>query len=355
MRAVFFLPEIIFHPARKACRVLKTGEVLSRMEDFSLKISRGSLNTVFYFLISLFFLFSSSCKSSKPPVETDTPTTGQITISADESFAPVVNDEANNFMAIYHEAKIDVNFKSEPDAVSDLIKNKVRLIIISRTLNKNELSYLRQDYPPRQIKIGMDAVAFMVNQQNPDTNLRYSQIVDILRGKISEWKEINSKSSIEKISLIFDNRRSGIFRYLKDDILKGDTISSQSFAVDSNAAVISYVENNQAAIGVMGVSWISARGDTMAKNFLSRVKVASISNPDSFGEEIFYRPFHVELMRLQYPFLRSLYIISREEYTGLGTGFATYVASDEGQTIMERSGLIPARQPLRIIELKNEF
>src|SRR6187431_2952972 len=112
-------------------------------------------------ILWLAILFACKNKTSKPPVETDTPTTGQITISADESFAPVVNDEVNNFMAIYRQAKIDVNFKSEPDAVSDLINNKVRLIIISRSLNKDELSYLRQDYPPRQIKIGMDAVAFM--------------------------------------------------------------------------------------------------------------------------------------------------------------------------------------------------
>lgn len=308
-------------------------------------------------LVFLVAALLTSCKNkkSKPPVKTDTPTTGHITISADESFAPVVKDEANNFMAIYHQAKIDVNFKPEPDVVADLLNNKVPLIIIARSLDKDELSHLRQDYPPRQIKIGMDAVVFIVNRQNPDSNLRYNQIVDILSGKISDWKQINSKSSPEKISLIFDNRRSGIVRYLGDEVLNGDTITSQSFAMDSNAAVFNYVENNPAAIGVMGVSWIIGQGDSIAENFLRRVRVVSISNPDSSGTEVFYRPFHEELMRRQYPFLRNLYIISREEYAGLGTGFATYVASDEGQTIVERSGLVPAKQPLRIIELKNEF
>jgi phosphate transport system substrate-binding protein len=145
-----------------------------------------------------------------------------------------------------------------------------------------------------------------------------------------------------------------MFRYLKEDVLKGKAFSPQAFAVDSYAAVISYVEKDPSAIGVIGASRIVTLGDTLAKNILSRIKVAGISNPDSTNE-IYYAPFHDELMRRQYPFLRGLYIISREEYAGLGTGFATYVASDEGQTIVERSGLVPAKQPLRIIELKNEF
>jgi len=316
----------------------------------------------FYFLVALNFLISvffilSSCKSKshQPPVETDTPTTGELTISADESFAPVVSDEVNNFENIYAQAKIHVNFKPEPDAVSDLINNRVREIVIARKLTNDELSYLRKDYPPRQIMMGIDAVVFIVNKQNADTSFRYDQVVDILSGKILDWKEISNQSSLGKLSIIFDNKRSSMFRYLKEDVLKGKPISPQAFAVDSNEAVISYVEKDPAAIGVIGASRIITLGDTAAKIILTKVKVAGISNQDTAGKEIFYHPFHEELMRKQYPFLRGLYIISREEYAGLGTGFATYVASDEGQTIVERSGLVPAKQPLRIIELKNEF
>jgi phosphate transport system substrate-binding protein len=60
-------------------------------------------------------------------------------------------------------------------------------------------------------------------------------------------------------------------------------------------------------------------------------------------------------MQRKYPFLRDLYIVSREARAGLGTGFATYVASDDGQRIILRSGLMPATQPVRVIEVKDEF
>ncbi len=319
-----------------------------------------SLFTIHYFLFSIFFLLSvvfllPSCKNKnhKHPVATDTPTSGELAISADESFAPVVNDEVASFEALYKEANIHINFKAEPDVVRDLLDNHVREIIISRKLKNEELSYFRSDYPPLQLLIGMDAVAFIVNKQNPDSNLLYEQVVDILSGKILEWKQINSTSSPGKISIIFDSNRSGMYRFLKEDVLKGSSITPQAFGVDSNVAVIKYVENDPSAIGVIGASYIINSGDTAAKSILNKISVVGISNPDS--NKNFYRPFHKELMRKSYPFLRRLYIISTEEYAGLGTGFATYVASDEGQTVMQRSGLVPAKLPVRMIQLRNEF
>src|SRR6185503_1794704 len=218
------------------------------------KFRSPSGRSSFYFLVVLISLLSvffilSSCKnkSHKPPAETDTTTSGELTISADETFAPVVIDEVNNFEAIYEQAKIQVHFKSEPDVISDLIKNHVREIIIARMLNNDELSYFSVDYPPREIRMGIDAVAFIVNKQNPDSNMLYEQVLNILGGKILDWKEIG-KHPPGKLSIIFDNNRSSMFRYLKENVLKGESISPQAFAVDSTPAVISYVEKDPSAI-----------------------------------------------------------------------------------------------------------
>ncbi len=313
----------------------------------------------FRYLLFTILILISSCKNkpAKQLTETDTVTSGELILSADESFAPLVKDEVSIFQAIYPKTKIQVQFKSEGEAVDDLLKKRVHEIIIPRQLSHDELSYFTEDYPPRQIRIGADAVVFIVNKQNPDSNLRYDEVLNILRGKIADWNEVRDLSSRGKISIIFDNTRSSVFNYLEHDVLKGDSISSQAFAVDSNAAVISYVEKNSSAIGVIGASWISALGDTVAKNFLSRISLVGISGSDSLSitREIFYRPTHAALLQRQYPFLRDLYIISTEEYMGLGTGFATYVASDEGQTVVKRSGLIPAKEPQRVIQITNQF
>jgi phosphate transport system substrate-binding protein len=307
-----------------------------------------------YFTVA--FLISCTDKTKKPEAKSDTPTSGEITLVSDESVAPLMMAETNTFGAIYPEATIHVSVKSEPDAVSDLMNNKVKLIVIPRRLSSDELQYIQQsDYAPRQIKIATDAVAFLINLQNPDSDFHYQQLLDIISGKISDWKQINPKSTLGKISLIFNSNRSGILSYLKDSVLKGTPLTGNSFAVDSNAAVISYIEKNPAAIGVIGVSWISQRGDSLAEIFLKNIRVAGISSPDSSAAEIFYRPVQVNMMRRQYPFLRDVYFISREEGVGLGTGFVKYVITDEGQTIIRLFGLVPAHPPIRMIELKNEF
>jgi phosphate transport system substrate-binding protein len=41
--------------------------------------------------------------------------------------------------------------------------------------------------------------------------------------------------------------------------------------------------------------------------------------------------------------------------TRLGTGFSSFVASDKGQRIILKSGLLPAVMPVRFIEVSNEF
>ena len=45
---------------------------------------------------------------------------------------------------------------------------------------------------------------------------------------------------------------------------------------------------------------------------------------------------------------------SRESFTGLGSGFVSFVAGEKGQRIILKSGLIPATMPIRIIQVNNE-
>jgi phosphate transport system substrate-binding protein len=46
---------------------------------------------------------------------------------------------------------------------------------------------------------------------------------------------------------------------------------------------------------------------------------------------------------------RDLYIINCQGYSGLGMGFASFVAGDIGQRIILKSGLLPIRTPGRKI------
>jgi phosphate transport system substrate-binding protein len=47
-------------------------------------------------------------------------------------------------------------------------------------------------------------------------------------------------------------------------------------------------------------------------------------------------------------------MICREPYSGLGTGFVSFVAGDQGQRIILKSGLVPATMPVRLIQVKKD-
>ena len=83
-------------------------------------------------LILLLFLVACKHQPAKAPEKSTTPTSGEITLVADESVAPVILDAANTFHAIYGDATIHVSIKAEPEAVSDLVNDSVKLIVITR-------------------------------------------------------------------------------------------------------------------------------------------------------------------------------------------------------------------------------
>lgn len=303
-------------------------------------------------------LWMSSCNSSKqPPHFTDTPTSGEINISVDETFKPIIEEEAKNFEHLYAEAKINASYKPEAEAVKDLIDSEARLIIIPRLLSASEMTYFQQkQLQPKITRIGLDAVAFIVNPQNPDSNISYQQALSIISGETDDWKKLDPSSKLGKITLIFDNNNSSTISYLKDSVLKGGTLSAGSYAVNSSDSVVNYVAGNPSSIGVIGVSWISEKDDSITKSFLSKVRAVGITSPnDSTNSTEYYQPYQYYIMQHQYPFCRNLYIISREFRAGLGTGFASYIASDDGQRIILRWGLVPATQPVRVVRLRNSF
>src|ERR1035437_9937862 len=89
--------------------------------------------------ISIICLFTViSCKQNQNGEPDDTPTSGTINISVDETFKPIIDTEINTFQSIYKFAKINVSYKSEGNAFQDLVDDSSRMIIVTRDLTPIE-------------------------------------------------------------------------------------------------------------------------------------------------------------------------------------------------------------------------
>lgn len=313
-----------------------------------------TLKNIFPFFLLVLSWACNNSSSNNPP---DTVSSGKISICVDESLQPIFEKEVQVFQYIYEKAAIDARYKPEQDVIADLINKKMRLAVISRKLTSAELASLSTNgYKPEQILVATDAICLIVNKINEDTNFRVSQLQDILSGKISSWNQINSHSSLGKLAVVFDNAKSGTVRYLKDTLNLGNPLPSFCYAQQNNPSVIDYVASNKNALGIIGVNWLGDSDDTTRMIFSKRVKVAGIAGSDTAAENgNFYKPYQAYIALQNYPMTRQIYIILREARAGLGTGFATFVASDRGQTVILKSRLIPATAPLRIIHLDSNL
>ncbi|MBI5540350.1 MAG: substrate-binding domain-containing protein [Bacteroidia bacterium] len=306
------------------------------------------------YLALVILLFS--CNQQPSQTYDETPTRGNIKIACDESFKLLFDTEIYTFESLYKFAKINPTYLPENDLFNLFFNDSVRLIVTTRKLTKSEEDGLvGNNIVPKTTVIAYDALAFIINNDNTDTTIIYSNIKKIFTGEIKTWKDLNPKSELGDIAMVFDNEKSGNVRYINEKFELKQGFPSTCFAVNSNEEVINYVEKNKNAIGLLSVNYISDRHDSLTINFLNRIKVLAISAETDDGTTGYYfRPYQAYIANVSYPFRRDVYIISRETFTGLGSGFKQFVAGEVGQRIILKSGLVPSNMPIRLIQLSNE-
>lgn len=295
-----------------------------------------------------------SCKSRGPKVLDETPTRGNITISVDESFQPIIDTEVYTFTSLYQNAFVKPFYKPEFDVVNDFMDDSVKVMVTSKKLSEDQIQYLKEKLiVVRKVTFAYDALALITNRENLDTLLAYNNVRDIFKGQVKNWKEIDGKSKLGKISVIFDNTKSGNIRYFKELFEITDTLGDNFFAVNSNAEVIDFVSRNPEAMGIISVNWISDLDDPRSRSFLTKVNVLAIAQ-QFVNDGSFYRPYPGSIADKSYPFIREVYMTSRETFTGLGSGFIQWATGEQGQRIVLKSGLVPATMPIRLVQVKTE-
>jgi phosphate transport system substrate-binding protein len=306
---------------------------------------------VYFVLCALHFVFSSCGNGAS------TPTQGKQKIFIDESYQQLFEAEVETFEGLYKAGDIVDIYKSEGDIMTDFLNDTCRMIILGRDLTQKEKDFFKSKNSfPVSTKIAVDALAFITSKDNPVKELTYNELKDVFTGKITDWKLLDSsikgKSSQDtSITIVFDNEKSCNVRTIKEKLLNGAAFPKNCFAVKTNPEVLDFVSKNKNAIGIIGVNWISDRDDTLTRTFLSKVNVLSVSSEADPGD--FFQPYQAYIHSGEYPFCRDMYIINREGRTGLGTGFAAFVAGDKGQLIILKAGMVPATQPVRLVKITN--
>lgn len=343
MNIVIFIQNFIIiacHNFFSATRIVVTG------------LNRHILSSGIRVLTTGLLLAFVSCQGGTS-VNQETPTRGNIKIISDESFQPLIDTEVFTFSQFYDNAKIRVSYKPEYDVINDFMNDSVKVIVTSRRLTDDQIRYLRDTLVvARTTTFAYDALALVINKENKDSLLTYKSVKDIFLGNAVKWNDLDPKSKLGDIRVIFDNTKSGNIRYFKEHFGIKNELPGNFFAVKNNAEVIDFVSRNPDALGMVSVNWISDKDDSTSMSFIKKVRVVAVSQQLS-ADGSYYRPYQGSIFDKSYPFVREIYFISRETFKGLGTGFIQWATAEQGQRIVLKSGLVPATMPIRLVQIKN--
>ena len=308
-----------------------------------------------FFLCCVFSLLLASCGGEKKSDE-ETLYSGSIKIAVDESFKPIIEEELQVYRALTPEANVTPIYCSEVEAINLLLKDSVRLVIANRRLTDKEIaSFHARKFFPNSIRMAVSGIALITNPANTDSLLTVGQFRNILTGKITEWKDLYPQSKLGKLQVVFDNPNSGLIHYAIDSICDGQELASTLTALKSNEEVINYVSKTSGAMGVIGANWIGNVSDSTRLSFNESVRVMAVSNSGHATVANSFKPYQAYLALRQYPLTHDVYILVNDPKMGLPTGLMTFLTGDRGQRIILKSGLVPATQPVRLVNVKDEF
>ena len=280
-----------------------------------------------------------SC-TKKEKTAKDTILEGTTTVFVDETLRPIIDDQIQIFESKYN-AKIIMKSQSETEVIQSIVKDSSRIAIIARKLTDQESKFfVEKKLIPRVTPFAKDGIALIVNKNNKDSIIALQEVVDLMQGKSSRWK-----------GLVFDNPNSSTARYLMQLSRLKIFPTNGVFSFKTNDEVIKFISQNSGMIGVVGLSYILEPKSSMVEN-LHKINVLDIKN-DNDGK--YYSPTQNNIAEGKYPLARELYVVNCQGYSGLGMGFASFIAGETGQRILLKSGLVPIRIPSRKIRIRNQI
>lgn len=305
-------------------------------------------------VIIVLFLFGLLSCGTNSENQLDNPTRGSVKLAVDESFQPLVSELVMSYEGIYPNTHFNVRYIPEQEAILAFLQDSVRQAFVTRELTASEEEIIKkQQGIYKKQEIATDGIALIISEQNKDSLITLTELQSVFNKSVKNWEELPGRKSSGPIILVFDNANSSNLHFLLNKFGVEDLTGLSIFTSGSNEKVFEFIKQNPNAIGFVGVNWISDDNSSLAHELSRGIKVMGVGNQEeNIGNTVYFQPFFRQLVDKKYPLSRSVYILSREGYSGLGGGLQTYIARDVGGLIIEKKGLVPTIPYPRSIELR---
>ena len=285
-------------------------------------------------LLCIFSLLSCK-KEEKTDGWDDTMTSGLIRIACDENFRVFMDGAIRVFEARNPGAVIIPIYTTEVEAIRLLTEDSVRFALVTRDLNSVEEQALQKNAMKRRKNlIGFEGVALIANHANENLSINLPTLEKIVKGEITEWSQIDPKSSLGAIRVLFDNKESGVLRYVADSIARQKTLTSSNlYALNSELEVLDKIAEMPNALGFVSANLYN---DPIFLDYQNKIELVRVNG---------YLPYAGDIVQESYPLWRPVLALLSDPRSGLSSGLSLFLAREIGQMIIMKYGLLPVTDP----------
>jgi phosphate transport system substrate-binding protein len=240
----------------------------------------------------------------------------------------------------YHKMNSKVTIKvvggGSTKGIQALLNGSADIAQASREMKSEEMDTAKaQNIDPLDLKVAIDGVAVVVNDDNPIKELTMDQLKRLYNGSIGDWEMLGWSGS-GPVNLIGRNNLSGTFAYFQESVLKGAPYSENMTELAGNPAILNSVSSDPYAIGYVGIGYAkSATG----------IKILALRGSDSASS---HSPLEADaVVSGEYVLSRYLHLYTNGTPTGPMLDYLAWVIDPEGgQKVASEIGFYPLTEDI---------
>ena len=213
--------------------------------------------------------------------------------------------------------------------IRDAVKGKVMIGGSCRmTLPGADKSELYASLHP----VAWDALAIIVNRQNPVNNLTMQQIRAIYTGQITNWKQVGGPDAPIHL-YVRRGKISGVGYAIRQYVFQDSNmefVTDPKYVVRSSGPLEKAVEKDPYAMGITGISSARKR----------KVKIIAFDGKT---------PTYENVASGQYGLYRPLYLVTSPHPSKEVKDFIAFATSDEGRRIIRENGTVPYKDAPKLM------
>jgi phosphate transport system substrate-binding protein len=239
---------------------------------------------------------------------------------------------AEEYQTQHPEVRISVTGGGSGTGIAALINGTVDIANASRKIKIEEIAEAQSNgIDPVEFTIARDAIAIIVNLENPVDQLTLQQISDIYSGKITNWLEVGGED--RPVVRLSRETNSGTHVYFLENVLRlGDKenqtfFSPETLLLPSSEGITAEIRQNPNAIGYDGLGYVT-----------DDVKMIAIAEYE--GDE-YILPSPASVNSGEYPIARDLFMYTAGKPEGVIAVYLEWIRGEQAQEIVRQLGFVP--------------